>query len=327
MLYAVGIHAAGLTRGLLLGTVASLFAGGIPYLILAAGVRRGRFTDMHLSRRDQRPVMLAVGLVSVSVGLAVVALLDAPRELFALVGAMVAGVAVALLISAFWKISIHTSVTAGSVTILVLVFGPWALLLSPLPAAVGWARVRLAGALACAGPGGSSGRRCRGLRRFRCSAVTKQLVGVGPMRLSRPFGAVRPPSPCRRSPGCHHSSSSGLGQDVSVRCGRQPGNGLTLGRRASPPGRQWRKRRGCCRVVGRTRQRMTSPSLQRGGLGQPPRRPDEAPPRGHLGHRQSCTDAGARRRAGCAIRPGGGTEAQERARGRGPREPGHSPGR
>jgi membrane-associated phospholipid phosphatase len=104
---------------------------------------RGRFTDMHLSRREERPLMMAIGLVSVAVGLGLMALLDAPRELFALVGAMVAGVAVALLISSFWKISIHTSVTAGTVTILILVFGPWTLVLAPLALAVAWARVRL----------------------------------------------------------------------------------------------------------------------------------------------------------------------------------------
>jgi membrane-associated phospholipid phosphatase len=143
MLFAVGIHAAGFARGVLLAGVAALFAGGIPYLVLAAGVRRGRLTDMHLSRRDERPIMLAIGLASVMVGLALMALLDAPRELYALVGSMVAGVAVALLISTFWKISIHTSVTAGSVTILAVVLGPWALALGPLVCAVAWARVRL----------------------------------------------------------------------------------------------------------------------------------------------------------------------------------------
>ena len=132
-----------LRRGLLLGGVASLFAGGIPYAVLATGVRRGRFTDMHLSRREERPVMMAIGLASVTIGLGLMVLLDAPRELFALVGAMVAGVAVALVVSAFWKISIHTSVTAGSATILALVFGPWALVLTPLVIAVAWARVRL----------------------------------------------------------------------------------------------------------------------------------------------------------------------------------------
>jgi membrane-associated phospholipid phosphatase len=143
MLFVVGIHAAGLAQGLLLAAVASLFAGGIPWAVLAAGVRRGRFTDMHLSRREERPVMMAIGLASVTIGLGLMVLLDAPRELFALVGAMVAGVAVALVVSAVWKISIHTSVTAGSATVLALVFGLWALVLAPLVVAVGWARVRL----------------------------------------------------------------------------------------------------------------------------------------------------------------------------------------
>lgn len=148
MLLVVGIHSTGLAQGLLLGAVAALFAGGIPYLILATGVRRGRFTDMHLSRREERPIMTAIGLASVAVGLSLMALLDAPRELFALVGAMVAGVAVALLISSFWKISIHRSVTAGSAATLAIVFGRGRCCSAPLsPPSPGpgfaWARVRL----------------------------------------------------------------------------------------------------------------------------------------------------------------------------------------
>ncbi|WP_377639301.1 hypothetical protein [Oryzobacter terrae] len=83
-------------------------------------------------------LIAAIGLVSVTAGLGVIALLDAPHELFALVGAIAA---VALAASSFWKISIHAGVTAGSVGALVVVFGAWALLLSPLVALVGWARV------------------------------------------------------------------------------------------------------------------------------------------------------------------------------------------
>jgi membrane-associated phospholipid phosphatase len=40
-----------------------------------------------------------------------------------------------------WKISIHTAVVTGALTILVLVFGPPFLALAPLVALVCWARV------------------------------------------------------------------------------------------------------------------------------------------------------------------------------------------
>jgi membrane-associated phospholipid phosphatase len=69
--------------------------------------------------------------------------LDAPRELTALVVAMVAGLGVAVLITHWWKISIHTAVAAGTIVVLCLVFGPWLLVGSGLVALIAWSRVEL----------------------------------------------------------------------------------------------------------------------------------------------------------------------------------------
>lgn len=144
LLFAVAIHASpSVGGGLLYGAVTAFFAGGLPYAIMMLGIRRGHLGDRHLTKRQERPIMMVIGLVSVSVGLLLTWWLGAPRALFALVAAMVAGVAVALGITIFWKISIHTACAAGTLAILVLEFGPamWALL--PLVAAIAWARVAL----------------------------------------------------------------------------------------------------------------------------------------------------------------------------------------
>ena len=69
--------------------------------------------------------------------------LDASSELLALVVAMVAGVAVALAVSLFWKISIHTACVAGSVCVLGVLVHPAAFALSPLVIATAWARFTL----------------------------------------------------------------------------------------------------------------------------------------------------------------------------------------
>jgi hypothetical protein len=144
LLIVVGIHStSSIWEGLLLGAVAAFFAAGLPYAIMIAGIRRGRLSDRHLSLREQRPVMMIIGLVSISVGLLVMAWLDAPRELFALVAAMVAGVGVAVAISSFWKISIHAACAAGTVAILVVVFGGIMLVWVPVVGAICWARVTL----------------------------------------------------------------------------------------------------------------------------------------------------------------------------------------
>ena len=144
LLVVVGIHStSSIGEGLLLGAVATFFAAGLPYAIMLVGIRQGRLSDRHLSLREQRPAMMIIGLMSVSVGLLVMAWLDAPGELFALVAAMVAGVGVALVISSFWKISIHAACAAGTIAILVIVFGWIMLVWVPVVAAVGWARVTL----------------------------------------------------------------------------------------------------------------------------------------------------------------------------------------
>lgn len=140
----VGVHSTGsIGRGLALAGVATFFAAALPYAILLLGIRSGRLTDRHLTNRNERPIMMLIGLVSVAAGLAVMVRLDSPRELLALVAAMVAGVAVALAISTFWKISIHAACAAGTVAILVVVVGPRMLILVPIVLGICWARVVL----------------------------------------------------------------------------------------------------------------------------------------------------------------------------------------
>lgn len=144
LLFAVAIHTSPTPwRGVLYGAVTAFFAGGLPYAIMMLGIRHGHLGDRHLSERAERPVMMVIGLVSVTTGLLITRWLGAPRALFALVAAMVTGVAVALAITVFWKISIHTASAAGTLAILVLEFGPalWATV--PVVAAVAWARVVL----------------------------------------------------------------------------------------------------------------------------------------------------------------------------------------
>ena len=145
LLLAVAWHSApNRLAALLWGVVAVLFAAVLPFAFILRGVRRGHWEDHHVSERHSRRVPLLVGMASVVVGLALLAAGGAPRELVALVAAMLVGLAVTLLVSLRWKISIHTSVIGGTAVILGLVFG-WPLLVVAVPVVllVAWARVRL----------------------------------------------------------------------------------------------------------------------------------------------------------------------------------------
>jgi hypothetical protein len=121
--------------------LAMLFSSVIPFLYIVSQVRRRRLTDHHVRERRQRPVPLLVAIVSVLVGLALLVVLGAPRELAALVAAGAVGLVVCTLVTLFWKLSIHVGVAAGTVVVLVTMFGPALLVLALLVALVGWARV------------------------------------------------------------------------------------------------------------------------------------------------------------------------------------------
>lgn len=126
------------------GFLTVLFTVLIPFLYLLYGVRRRRFSDHHVRIRQQRPLPLGVAIVSVLVDVALLLLFGAPRELLALVVAMAVGLGISTAVTLVWKISIHVAVVAGTLVILMLVFGAALLILAPAIVLVAWARVELA---------------------------------------------------------------------------------------------------------------------------------------------------------------------------------------
>jgi hypothetical protein len=125
------------------GLPGALFAAGLPLAYVLRGVRKGRLSSHHIPEREHRRVPLLVGIVSVAIGLAVLVLLGAPRDVLALLAAGGAGLVVFTAVTHWWKMSIHAGVAAGSAATLVAVYGPVALVGAPLVVLACWARVRL----------------------------------------------------------------------------------------------------------------------------------------------------------------------------------------
>lgn len=132
-------------QALAVGLVAAAAGSLIPITYILRGVRRGRWTDHHVGVREQRKLPILICVLSTAVGAAVLTTIGAPRQLIALVVAMVAALLVAWPVTLLlrWKISIHALVAAGTTTALAVAFGPLAFVTAPAAVAVCWSRVVL----------------------------------------------------------------------------------------------------------------------------------------------------------------------------------------
>jgi membrane-associated phospholipid phosphatase len=129
--------------GLGWGLLAAFFAAVLPTLFITRGIRRGRWADRNVGAKRPRLIVLSFIIAAVAAGLILLAALGAPRELTGYFGCMLASVAVLAAITTVWKISIHCAVASGSVTILMLLYGPWLIPAYALVGLTAWSRVTL----------------------------------------------------------------------------------------------------------------------------------------------------------------------------------------
>ncbi|UXM93831.1 phosphatase PAP2 family protein [Paenarthrobacter sp. JL.01a] len=125
------------------GLLGAFFVCVLPLAYVLVMVKLGRISDHHVSDRRQRPALLLMALVSVVTGLVVLQLIGGPVSVSVMIIALIAGIAVLAVVSAFWKMSGHASALAAAVVIAVLMFGPAWLPLFVLVPAVGWSRLVL----------------------------------------------------------------------------------------------------------------------------------------------------------------------------------------
>lgn len=142
-LLTVAIHAAGKSAGAAWGGLAAIFVAVIPMTYIARGVKNRRWASHHVDDRAQRTAPLIIAIASLGAGIALLLLVHAPQELTALVVAQLAGLLVVLVVSRWWKISIHLATAGGLLAVLTVLFGPWALTGAILLATIAWSRTVL----------------------------------------------------------------------------------------------------------------------------------------------------------------------------------------
>ena len=140
---ALAMHLAPSWREILLwGAFTSVLAGVVPFLIVYLMYARGRVGDMHVAERRRRWIPLGACIASGFLGLLALWAVGAPLQLRALVAAYIVNAVLFIIVSLWWKASVHAAVYIGAFTSCALVVGPWWWSgLAGLPLVI-WARSR-----------------------------------------------------------------------------------------------------------------------------------------------------------------------------------------
>jgi membrane-associated phospholipid phosphatase len=136
-------NARSLASALFYACVTFFFLSFGPMLYIIIGVRLGKFSDVDVSRRKERIGPFLFGLASVLAGLVTLVLIKAPKNLQTLLIITAVSCIVMLVITLWWKISIHASSLAGMVTFLTALYGVIVLPAFLLVVLVSWSRVVL----------------------------------------------------------------------------------------------------------------------------------------------------------------------------------------
>jgi hypothetical protein len=126
------------------GGVVAVCYSVLPMVFLVRGARRGRWDGHWVRERERRLVPLLLCLASAVVGLAILLLGSAPSDVVALAWAMVTTLVACMVITRWWKVSIHAAVAGGAAATVTLLYGWGMLSLFALVALVSWSRVRVA---------------------------------------------------------------------------------------------------------------------------------------------------------------------------------------
>jgi hypothetical protein len=133
------------TNNLLLAfqwTGVSIFFIFVFFLLILAGIKFGVFSDLDISKREQRPVLFSVGMALAISYFIFLFLFHAPLVLIVGTMAIILGLIILAIVNTFTKASGHLAVFSAFLTFLVLVEG-WEFLIGFLLLPVlAWARIK-----------------------------------------------------------------------------------------------------------------------------------------------------------------------------------------
>lgn len=122
--------------------ISLIFASVLPMAIILFWAKKLN-TDKDISNRQDRFTPLIVGIISYFIGFLISLMLDVDKFLSILLLCYSINTGVVLLITAKWKISVHTTGLSGPVGALILLIGPFGAIFGVLYPILIWSRVTL----------------------------------------------------------------------------------------------------------------------------------------------------------------------------------------
>jgi membrane-associated phospholipid phosphatase len=136
-------HAQNMLAALAYASATLFFISIGPMAYILVGVYQGKFTDIDVSVRSQRSGPFLFSILSAFVGLLILSFFHGPRDLQTVMLAVIACGTVLMLVTLWWKISMHASALAAAVTMLTALYGNIILPAYVLLILVCWSRVVL----------------------------------------------------------------------------------------------------------------------------------------------------------------------------------------
>ena len=133
-------HAQSVSTALLYALLVLFFLSFGPTIYILVGVRIGKFTDADVSMRSQRTGPFLFGIASAALGLVTLFFTHGPKNLQTLLLITIVSGVVMMIVTLWWKISIHASSLAAAATLLTALYGNAILPVFVLLIAVCWAR-------------------------------------------------------------------------------------------------------------------------------------------------------------------------------------------
>src|SRR5579885_3437136 len=111
--------------------------------VVVYGVQKGTFSDLDVSKREQRPLLFLLTIIIAMLYLAGLFVFQAPLVLFLTIFALMVGTFLASIMNVYLKASLHVAVITGLTITLTVLYKHWYTLLLLLIPLVAWSRITI----------------------------------------------------------------------------------------------------------------------------------------------------------------------------------------